>query len=87
MYVRILQVALLPTLQHPEYEKSHRFIRNHQSEDSKEAAYLIMMAYGSTLYIGKAPKKMAATLKCTNDTLVHVEFCGVHSWQLEWHKI
>ena len=28
MYVRILQVALLPTLQQPEYEKGHRFIQD-----------------------------------------------------------
>ena len=37
MYVRILQVALLPTLQCPEYEKGHRFMQNDPKHTTRVA--------------------------------------------------
>ena len=38
MYVRILQVALLPTLQHPEYEKGHHFMQNNDPKHTSRVA-------------------------------------------------
>ena len=38
MYVRILQVALLPTLQLPQYEKGHCFMQNNDPKHTSEVA-------------------------------------------------
>ena len=46
MYVRILQVALLPTLQCPEYEKGHRFMQNNDPKHNSRVAKVFFAENG-----------------------------------------
>ena len=46
MYVQILQVALLPTLQRPEYESSHRFMQDNDPKHTSRVAKAFFDQHG-----------------------------------------
>jgi len=43
MYVRILQVALMPTVQRPEYEKGPRFMQNNDPKHTSRVAKAFLL--------------------------------------------
>ena len=66
MYVRIVQVALLPTLQRPEYEKGHRFIQENNPKHTSRVAKAFFAESGVNWWRPPPPPPPH----------VHVRFCS-----------
>ena len=58
MYVRILQVALLPTLQRPEYEKGHRFMQDNDPKHTSRVAKAFFAENGVNWWRTPSPQRV-----------------------------